>query len=178
MKNTRFAPTAIALVVLSLPAYAITFTEGVPLYTREDLDRMFGPVPKTTAAPRTAAPMERTEAADWESVERFIEREYARLEAERRYDMERRAMSGYGGACPHTTAAEDGYSGTYFPAYWLYPYGVPPRHFGDRHYRANNPQLPFGDRTLPRALPPGGLHPTLKTHPTAPTRSGRPMRIR
>jgi len=170
MRKIRLITIAIACVVLTLPAVAVTFTDGVPLYTREDLDKMFGPLPKETAT-KAKAPAGRTDAEDWAATERFIERENARIEAERQYDIQRRSMAG--GSCD--PAAGNGYSGSYFPAWWLYPVdGFRGRDFhpGGRLYRPQNPQLPFGNTQLPRALPPGGLQPTLKSHPTAPTFRG------
>jgi len=61
--------------------------ENVPLYTGEDLDRMFGPAP---AGPSVAVDKSRPE--DWQWVERFIDREYARIDADRQHDLNRREV--------------------------------------------------------------------------------------
>ncbi len=66
---------------------AATEREPVPLYTGEDLDRMFGPAP---AGP--SLPVDKTRPEDWRWVEQFLDREYARIDADRKYDLSSREI--------------------------------------------------------------------------------------
>lgn len=92
------AAAAMAMAVWSRGALAAE--EVVPLYTNEDLDRMFGPPP-----PSPSDPVDKSTPADWAWVEQFIDRQYARVDADRRYDLDRAALrvvdrrtdAGYGG---------------------------------------------------------------------------------
>jgi hypothetical protein len=59
----------------------------VPVYTGEDLDRMFGPAP-----PGPSDPVDKTRPEDWRQVEQFLDREYARIDADRRHDLDRREI--------------------------------------------------------------------------------------
>ncbi|HZN53877.1 MAG TPA: hypothetical protein VFB67_01025 [Candidatus Polarisedimenticolaceae bacterium] len=61
--------------------------EPVPLYTSEDLDRMFGPPPPTQVAPIASSAPE-----DWAWIEQYIDRQYARIDADRQYDLNRAAL--------------------------------------------------------------------------------------
>jgi len=67
---------------------AATDREPVPLYTGEDLDRMFGPAP---AGPSQLVDKARPE--DWRWVEQFLDREYSRIDADRQYDLSSREVS-------------------------------------------------------------------------------------
>jgi hypothetical protein len=58
--------------------------EKVPLYTSDDLDRMFGPAPRTPTDP-----VDKTRPEDWGWVEQFLDRQYSRIDADRRYDLDR-----------------------------------------------------------------------------------------
>jgi hypothetical protein len=163
MRNIRFIATTIAVVVLSLPASAVTFTEGVPLYTNADLDRMFGPAPQSTAP---AVSKTQSEPEDWSAIESFIDRENARIDADRQFEMQRQAYAGSGQQPMSMGGYYGGYG--YYPSLGLgYPASTWWNKVSGRYYRPQNPQLPFGNTQLPRALPPGGLHPTLRSHPTA-----------
>jgi hypothetical protein len=61
--------------------------EQVPLYTGEDLDRMFGPAP---ASP--SVPVDKSRPEDWRWVEQFLDRQYARIDADRQHDLNSREM--------------------------------------------------------------------------------------
>jgi hypothetical protein len=61
--------------------------EEVPLYTNDDLERMFGAVP--TPAYDLA---DRTQPEDWQWVESYLDRQYARLDADRQYELNRRTL--------------------------------------------------------------------------------------
>jgi hypothetical protein len=80
------AALVLALAVASGPARAAD--EEVPLYTNADLDRMFGKSEPTAPS----GPPSTTAEQDWHRVESFLDREYARLDAERKYELERRAL--------------------------------------------------------------------------------------
>jgi|SRR5580765_1694218 len=157
MRNIRSVTIAFVALVLTLPALAVTLTDGVPLYTNEDLNRMFGPAPKGPSVP-----VDKSSPEDWVAIQRFIDGQYARIDAEREYDMQLQVMMETAQASQETARGYyPGYYGGYYPGYYRSSY-----HPSGRFYRAQNPQLPFGNRQLPRALPPGGLHPTLPSHPT------------
>jgi len=66
---------------------AATDREPVPLYTGEDLDRMFGPAP---AGPSRL--VDKTRPEDWRWVEQFLDREYSRIDADREYDLSSREV--------------------------------------------------------------------------------------
>jgi len=85
MKFSGFAGAIFALAVVGGVQAAGVDAEAVPLYTSEDLDRMFGPVP---AGP--SVPTDTTKPEDWRWVEQFIDRQYARVDADRQYDLDRR----------------------------------------------------------------------------------------
>jgi hypothetical protein len=74
------------LAVTASPSRASEM-ETVPLYTSDDLDRMFGPAPDGPSVP-----VDKTRAEDWAWVEQFIDRQYARVDADRQYDLDRRAL--------------------------------------------------------------------------------------
>ena len=78
-----FAAPVIASVAIGLTA--ATDREPVPLFTGEDLDRMFGPAP---AGP--SQPVDKARPEDWRVVEQFLDREYARIDADRQHDLSSR----------------------------------------------------------------------------------------
>jgi len=80
-----FVVPALAMIAVGLAA--ATDREPVPLYTGEDLDRMFGPAP---AGP--SHPVDKTRPEDWRWVEQFLDREYARIDADRQYDLSSRQV--------------------------------------------------------------------------------------
>jgi hypothetical protein len=78
---------AVAILAIGVGAFANQNQEKVPLYTSEDLDRMFGP-----AAPRVSDPVDKSHPEDWWWVEQFIDRQYSRIDADREYDQRDRAL--------------------------------------------------------------------------------------
>jgi hypothetical protein len=83
----RFTAVALALAALIPAGFARAGTESVPLYTNDDLDRMFGPAP-----PPVTDPVDKTTPEDWRWVEQFIDRQYARIDADRQYDLDRYSL--------------------------------------------------------------------------------------
>ena len=74
----------LTVLLLGVPALA---DEVVPVYTNEVLERMFGPPPPTQAAPIASS-----EPADWAWIEQYIDRQYARIDADRQYDLSRATL--------------------------------------------------------------------------------------
>lgn len=62
-----------------------TESDPVPLFTGDDLDRMFGPAP---VGPSRLVDKARPE--DWRWVEQFLERENSRIDDDRRFELSRR----------------------------------------------------------------------------------------
>jgi hypothetical protein len=81
MKRFRYGWSLLFITtVLGAPVFA---EEAVHTYTTEELNRKYGTVPGVSH------PVDRTPLADWAVIQDFIDRQYARLDAERRYAMER-----------------------------------------------------------------------------------------
>lgn len=83
----RLRPAAFVLVGAFLAASGSAIAgdqEKAPVYTREDLERMFGPA---EAAP--SDPVDKSGPEDWAWIEQFLDRQYARIDADRRYDLDR-----------------------------------------------------------------------------------------
>lgn len=86
MKGPKLLSFA-CFVAVATGALAAAAPEGTPLYTSEDLERMFGPPPKS--------PSERVDKSrpeDWRFVEQFLARQYSRIDADRTHDLDRRAV--------------------------------------------------------------------------------------
>ena len=81
--TTFFWKGALAALVLfpSLPAAADP-PEMVRVYTNSDLARL-GPAPAAPSQPIVGGPV------DWVDLDRFLERQYARIDADRRLELER-----------------------------------------------------------------------------------------
>jgi hypothetical protein len=77
-----------AVVTMGVGLGATASAEEVPLYTGEDLDRMFGPAP---AGP--SVPVDKSRPEDWVWVEQFLDREYARIDADRQHDLNSREVA-------------------------------------------------------------------------------------
>ena len=150
----RIIPVALALAVLLPAGLARAGTETVPLYTNDDLDRMFGPAP-----PPVTNPVDKTTPDDWRWVEQYIDRQYARIDADRQYDLARESLA----------IAER----NYYPYYGGYPVawslGYPGSLWWDRVHHAY--QKGFIDHTLPHPGPESGIHvhgmPTPMQHRTS-----------
>ena len=136
----RIIPVALALAAVLPVGLAGAGTETVPLYTNDDLDRMFGPPP-----PPVTAPVDKTTPEDWSWVEQYIDRQYARLDADRQYDLARESLA----------IAERNYypyNGGY-PVAWSL--GYPGSVWWDRVHHAY--QRGFIDHTLPHRPVDGGI---------------------
>ena len=70
-----------------LAASAAMAQEPVKVYTNEDLDRMFGPPP-----PPVSEPVDKSGPEDWGWVEGYLERQYARIDADRQYELDKRVV--------------------------------------------------------------------------------------
>ena len=80
-----FAVPLIATLAIGL--VSATDVEQVPLYTGDDLDRMFGPAP-----PGPSVRVDKSNPEDWNVVERFLDRENARIDAERQHELDSREL--------------------------------------------------------------------------------------
>ena len=82
----RFGALFVVSTVASIALGAVFADEPtpVPAYTSEDLDRMFGPAPA-----QPSVPVDKSRADDWRWVESFIDRQYARIDADRNYELRR-----------------------------------------------------------------------------------------
>ena len=120
---------ALAGVVLALVATGpVRAGDAVPVYTNADLDRMFGKAPEPSAKPYVDAD------ADWQRVGAFLDREYARVDADRKHDIDRASVR-------VETREENEFRGWPAGAWWgSYPY------YGG-YYRTN----PYGGYGHPRA---------------------------
>jgi hypothetical protein len=86
MKGRRILhASVVAMIAAGIAAAAPA--ENVPLYTGEDLERMFGPAP-----PRPSDPVDKSGPGDWRFVEQFLDRQYSRIDADRSYDFDKRAL--------------------------------------------------------------------------------------
>jgi hypothetical protein len=117
--------------------------EEVPLYTNEDLDK-YGP-PSGPDVPVAVAVA--SGDGDWRAVQQFLDREYARLDAERRYELEREALR-------LRAAAEEERQPTYLVP-WAGVYGYPYWSGCRRPHRGGRPKHPApGLRVrIPHAAP-------------------------
>jgi hypothetical protein len=71
-----------AVATLAIGVAAAVDDDPVPLFTSEDLDRMFGPVP---APP--SEPVDKSRPEDWRWVEDFLARQYSRIDADRQFEL-------------------------------------------------------------------------------------------
>jgi hypothetical protein len=101
-----------------LAASAVVARDPVKVYTNEDLDRMFGPPP-----PAVSDPVDKSGPEDWGWVEGYLERQYARIDADRQYELDKRVVDiaeerTYTGYHPRSYAYYGGYAafGLRYPA--------------------------------------------------------------
>ena len=87
MRTWRQVATVSATAMLALGVAFAGDSETVPLYTGEDLDRMFGPAP-----PQPSEPVDRSGPEDWRWVEQFLDRQYSRIDADRDYEQRDRGL--------------------------------------------------------------------------------------
>ena len=78
---------AVAGLVTAGAAAVAGLDPAVPLYTSDDLDRMFGPAPA-----QPSEPVDKTRPEDWRWIEQFLDRQYSRIDADRRYDLDSRTV--------------------------------------------------------------------------------------
>ena len=104
--------TIVAAAALSTLGAKAADQERAPLYTTEDLNRMFGPAP---AAP--SDPVDKSTPEDWRWVEQFLDRQYSRIDADRQYDLGR-AVVGIAARRTEATSYYGGYAawGLGYPA--------------------------------------------------------------
>jgi hypothetical protein len=98
--------------------------EAPRLYTNADLDRL-GPGPAEPSRPISGA-----DDPGWDYVQQFLDREHARLEADRLMDLEESRRAAENDAL-YELARERDYSVPYYGGYWYNPWvGVPGHHVG------------------------------------------------
>ena len=85
LRGPLFVVSAVAMLAIGSAGSAEQ--NPVPLFTSEDLDRMFGPAP---AQPRD--PVDKSGPEDWRWVESFLDRQYARIEADRQFELRSRQV--------------------------------------------------------------------------------------
>ena len=123
--DSRSAGALIAalLVVATAPALAQDAAgadEPVRVYTNADLERL-APIPTQPAEPPSAEEVARR----WEFVQSVLDQAYARIDAERRHDLERRMTEARADALDRVDARPR-YALPYSYSY-VAPYGVPYR---------------------------------------------------
>ena len=87
MSAYSFAMVRVMAASMLLAASVAVAQEPVPVYTNEDLDRMFGAPP----AP-VSDPVDKSGPEDWGWVEGYLDRQYARIDADRQYELDKRAL--------------------------------------------------------------------------------------
>jgi hypothetical protein len=115
--DMRAARVAVVLVVVWLLAITVSAAtdpgqDKPQLYTREDLDRMFGPAP---AGP--SDPVDKGALPDWGTIEQFLDRQYARVDADRQYEFNTHAID--------IAAERTPRAGAYYGGYAAYGLGYP-----------------------------------------------------
>jgi hypothetical protein len=80
-----FVVPVVAMVAIGIAAAADQ--DPVPLFTSQDLDRMFGPAP-----PKPSDPVDKTRPEDWRWIEQFLDRQYSRIDADRQFDLGSRSV--------------------------------------------------------------------------------------
>ena len=76
-----------AIAILAIGLAIAANQDPAPLFTGEDLERMFGPAPA-----QPSDPVDKTRPEDWRWVEQFLDRQYSRIDADRRYDLDSRTV--------------------------------------------------------------------------------------
>lgn len=120
-------------------------SEPVPLYTNADLARLAPPAAAPEAVPDSQRGA-RSSQEDWEMVQRFLDREYARIDAERAAERENRMID----QAEDTGDSEHGvwsYPGVWPDYYSGYGYDYGYGSVGPRRYLADQ-----GYRVLPSSL--------------------------
>jgi hypothetical protein len=163
-------PVVTLLVVVALgAATGVSFAEGetVRVYTNADLLK-FGPPPESPSAPSQRHPDEES----WKFVTDFIERQRARIESERRGELERRLVD----ARVDELERRDERLGVALPHYYGFGYAYGHGRGGYRGGKFANPghgvsgHLSFGSRAGAAAL----FRPIVPLHARRPLPHGRP----
>jgi hypothetical protein len=87
MRRLRAVFVVTAVVSIAIGSVLADEPAPVPVYTSEDLDRIFGP-----AAAQPSQPVDKSRPEDWRWVESFIDRQYARIDADRDYELRKLAI--------------------------------------------------------------------------------------
>jgi len=82
-----FAMVRVIAASMLLAASAAVAEEPVRVYTNDDLERMFGPPP-----PPVSEPVDKSGPQDWGWVEGYLDRQYARIDADRQYELDKRVL--------------------------------------------------------------------------------------
>jgi hypothetical protein len=77
----------VAVTGIAVGIAAAADHDPVPLFTSDDLDRMFGPVPA-----RPSEPVDKSRPEDWRWVEEFLARQYSRIDADRQFELSSRSV--------------------------------------------------------------------------------------
>ena len=134
IRSTRFVAVGLSALLFALiiasPAYAQSEPSGeaVRVYTNADL-ALLSPLPPASESARSHPASRSSEEENWKFAADFIQRERARLDSDRAYDLERERIA--------NEAREDrGYGVPYLGYYGYYrgPYPYGSSH-GKRHGR-------------------------------------------
>jgi hypothetical protein len=82
--SVMFRVIAASLLLAGTAALA---EEPVRVYTSEDLERMFGPPPRAVSDR-----VDKSGPEDWGWVETYLDRQYARIDADRQYELQKRTL--------------------------------------------------------------------------------------
>jgi hypothetical protein len=125
-----------------LAVTAVVADEPVPVYTSEDLERMFGPPP-----PAVSEPVDKSGPQDWTWVEGYLDRQYARLDADRRYELDRRTVD----IADERTLTRSPYYGGYLGSYAAFGLRYPASTWWQKvHHGYVTRGIPSGPCTHPR----------------------------
>ena len=116
--------------------------EPVRVYTNEDLDDL-APLPSQETEPVTPEEIARR----WAFVDSVLDRAYARIDADRRHELDRRMTEAEAGALEGVDAREHyvlPYSYVYGPAY----YGGPWRHGAGPGFKSRGPRCSSFERPM------------------------------
>jgi hypothetical protein len=130
--------------------------EPVPLYTNDDLDKMFGPPPA-----QVTEPVDKSTPEDWAWVESYLDRQYARIEADRQYELNKRTLD----IAEERTYTRSAYYGGYLGGYASLGLGYPAATWWQNVHR----------RYVTRGIPsgPGTRRPTGSSSRPSPRSGGR-----
>lgn len=126
-----------------LAGTAVLAEEPVPVYTNEDLERMFGPPPTAVSEP-----VDKSGPEDWGWVESYLDRQYARIDADRQYELQKRTLDI---AEERTYTGNRAYFGGYYGGYAAFGLGYPASTWWQNVHRTYTTRgIPSGPGTHPR----------------------------